>query len=126
VLASIGSRVQLYKWAAREGAAELVVECGYGGFTSALFVEHLGESILVGAAARRILIQGAEDRPVACKPRIWSAQPEPTGLMRPGLSVVEERQRPLRRCRRPRMHILVLPQAAEQVAGITILVGLLP
>lgn len=55
MLASIGSRVQIFKWAAREGSPELVVECGYGGFVTALFVEHLGESILVGARAVTLL-----------------------------------------------------------------------
>lgn len=56
MLASIGSRVQLFKWAARDGAPELVVEGGYGGFVTALYVKHIGDSILVGESAVPFLL----------------------------------------------------------------------
>lgn len=59
VLAAINSRVQLYKWASRDGGAsalELLPDCGFGGFTCAIMAETIGESILVGDIMRSVTL----------------------------------------------------------------------
>eukprot|EP00240_Pyramimonas_obovata_P000173 CAMPEP_0118957844 /NCGR_PEP_ID=MMETSP1169-20130426/62317_1 /TAXON_ID=36882 /ORGANISM="Pyramimonas obovata, Strain CCMP722" /LENGTH=1091 /DNA_ID=CAMNT_0006905945 /DNA_START=129 /DNA_END=3404 /DNA_ORIENTATION=- len=54
LLAGINSRIQLYRWAAREGSHELLPECSHHGNILALYVVTRGDFIVVGDLMKSI------------------------------------------------------------------------
>jgi DNA damage-binding protein 1 len=54
LLAGINSKVQLYRWAEKEGAPELQTECGHHGHILAMYMQSRGDFIIVGDLMRSI------------------------------------------------------------------------
>ena len=54
LLAGINNKVQLYRWADKDGASELQSECGHHGHVLALYMQSRGDFIVVGDLMRSI------------------------------------------------------------------------